>query len=583
MSRFVSGQAPTHASWKALSALRAEWAELRALIDIGEPLSKAQQNRLLELEQGEQVGDYVRLQQAFVEDLLLRPSGTFEASGQVAELSEGFVDDVLRRVEAVTPRLRVVTEAPGESRVSSTQPTANRLQDWRYSRSSWKVVGVIGGMACAAGAFLYLRTDAEVPGTTEAVPLVPLLTYSSGATQIAPRFAPGSEIVTGDGHACVEPAPGVDVCLGPNGRARYEGLREGKQVFQLQSGSLGVLLDGRARDSQVSVVIGDTVASAADTAFVASAEPGERGPDAQPQARISVLRGAVRLTHASGAHQSKIQVVSQSQSAQVTGTQDLVVFQTTPSEQVAAWRLLEPTNLWRRTTAADVERTATLKVEASLPIGVRVDGVELGRSPVSVVLGSGLHRVTAHELSAGETLRFQSVQVHEVQLEPGAEQVVRFDLTPIAPPAAGPLPHAPSSVAARGTVQVPDQRAPQTPYELLSDARRESATGQWGAAATTYRQLRQNFPGSAEAHTVLVALGDIERLRRGNPTAALSAYQAYLQSGGPLAQEARSGKVHALRMLGRKAAETSAIHDYLRSHPGAVEAAAFRKRLDELQ
>jgi outer membrane protein assembly factor BamD (BamD/ComL family) len=65
------------------------------------------------------------------------------------------------------------------------------------------------------------------------------------------------------------------------------------------------------------------------------------------------------------------------------------------------------------------------------------------------------------------------------------------------------------------------------------------SSGQWTQAAVTYRQLRRSHPGSAQAKTVLVALGQLQLDRPGQPAAAKQSFSAYLSAGGgALSQEA---------------------------------------------
>ncbi len=113
-------------------------------------------------------------------------------------------------------------------------------------------------------------------------------------------------------------------------------------------------------------------------------------------------------------------------------------------------------------------------------------------------------------------------------------------------------------------------------WELLKDKR-------WAEAASAYQAIERAHPGSAEAHVVLVRLGDLQLNHLAQPQAALVAYQRYLgEGGGPLEAEARYGKVLALQKLGRAGEERAAIEEFLRAHPSSLKAASLTQRLSEL-
>jgi hypothetical protein len=97
-----------------------------------------------------------------------------------------------------------------------------------------------------------------------------------------------------------------------------------------------------------------------------------------------------------------------------------------------------------------------------------------------------------------------------------------------------------------------------------------------------YQKLRQTHPAIPESHTVLVALGQLQLDRLGQPAQAIASFNQYLGSGGGLAQEARFGKIRALRVLGDRAAERAAIREYLQHYPRGVDATSLKRRLAQL-
>jgi outer membrane protein assembly factor BamD (BamD/ComL family) len=100
-------------------------------------------------------------------------------------------------------------------------------------------------------------------------------------------------------------------------------------------------------------------------------------------------------------------------------------------------------------------------------------------------------------------------------------------------------------------------------------------------ARSIYGRLIAQHPGSAEALAALVSLGELQLSQFGDAKAALKSFDAYVRAGGSLAQEARYGRIRALRKLGRHAEEQAAIDRFLADYPHSVQAATLRARLSE--
>ncbi|MBK8261282.1 MAG: tetratricopeptide repeat protein [Nannocystis sp.] len=115
-----------------------------------------------------------------------------------------------------------------------------------------------------------------------------------------------------------------------------------------------------------------------------------------------------------------------------------------------------------------------------------------------------------------------------------------------------------------------------TLVELREAARVARTAGRWQAAADAYGELLERFPGSPEAHNARVQLGDLLRVRLGDPARALGHYQAYVARGGPLDAEARFGAILCLRRLGEEAAASHATEEFLARYPNHLEAAELR-------
>ncbi|XXX75575.1 tetratricopeptide repeat protein [Sorangium sp. So ce134] len=120
------------------------------------------------------------------------------------------------------------------------------------------------------------------------------------------------------------------------------------------------------------------------------------------------------------------------------------------------------------------------------------------------------------------------------------------------------------------------------PEALLLRAQARLGEGKTAEASAAYRALLAQHPSSPEARAALVSLGQIA-LHQGKPAEALGHFERYLAGpGGPLAAEARVGRVQSLRRLGRAADERAAIADFLSRHGESVHAPRLRARLSEL-
>ncbi|HLV20268.1 MAG TPA: FecR domain-containing protein [Polyangiaceae bacterium] len=151
-----------------------------------------------------------------------------------------------------------------------------------------------------------------------------------------------------------------------------------------------------------------------------------------------------------------------------------------------------------------------------------------------------------------------------------------------------PAPAAPEATPERpDPVEVSDDiERPRTPRPsasvLLQRARALRAEGRYAEAAATYRQLQAGHAGSGAAQVALLSLGELQLSQLGDPQGALRSFQAYLDARGTLVQEARYGKIRALRSLGRAAEERREIEQFLARHPKSVQAPGLRARLEQL-
>ncbi|HWB80459.1 MAG TPA: tetratricopeptide repeat protein [Nannocystaceae bacterium] len=170
-----------------------------------------------------------------------------------------------------------------------------------------------------------------------------------------------------------------------------------------------------------------------------------------------------------------------------------------------------------------------------------------------------------------------------------SEQLVARSSPPREPRNASAPASAPASASASAPASAPapapasapveprrDDRKPKPPpsepaSKMLADARALANSGDLSRAAAAYDALRRAHPDSADAHAANVSLGQLQ-LRRGRAKEALSAFERYLKRGGALAEEARWGRVQALKRLARASALDRAIDDLLAHHPHTVYA-----------
>jgi tetratricopeptide (TPR) repeat protein len=130
---------------------------------------------------------------------------------------------------------------------------------------------------------------------------------------------------------------------------------------------------------------------------------------------------------------------------------------------------------------------------------------------------------------------------------------------------------------------VPAAKTVDQTADLLREANRLRARGQWAEAAATYRKVIDLGPDSAEAYPADVALGNLE-LQQNRPLPALARYEHALAKhpGGALSEEARWGKARALRAAGRTAEERAALEDFRKRHPDSPLVSVAMQRLAEI-
>ncbi|NVB39660.1 tetratricopeptide repeat protein [Pseudenhygromyxa sp. WMMC2535] len=158
--------------------------------------------------------------------------------------------------------------------------------------------------------------------------------------------------------------------------------------------------------------------------------------------------------------------------------------------------------------------------------------------------------------------------------------------TPVADPAADPAVDAAavedsgagSERAPKQAKPSPGQAAAPTPSadELLARARSQRAAKDFEAAAASYEALVRAYPSAPKARAALVSLAQLYLGPLDDPGRALRHFDRYLERGGALAEEARHGKIRALRALGRDAKAEAEAEAFLRDYPNSAYADALR-------
>ncbi len=462
-----------------------------------------------------------------------------------------------------------------QNQASQNQPkhqgTESSARGRRRMRSA--LVGVVAA-AVLALAFVRLEgtNDAASPPqkmVTQGARSVETveLTFTSGEVLVDGKrevvgpdaLGPESVIEVREGGACFSIEKATDVCLAAHSKLRLDALRAGKREVTLLAGRAVAALLPRAPERAFSIVSEGTRATAIGTMYAV-----ERLSSAKTQ--VTVLEGIVEVQ---GSSQAKR--IAKDQNVLVSGGEVAAPSPTTRSELAKHEATVAPRALWQ------AKSVGVLHV-ASEPEGAQVflSGVAVGSAPVSILLGIGVHEISL------ESEGYESAK-SAPRLTPGEVQrmVVPLKRTP-APELAQKDAHVGAMNPGSPVTGNPVNDQPATILARLSRAREAMKAGKWQEAASIYESLRHAYPGSAESHTVLVTLGQLQLDRLKQPSQALRSFRAYLSVGGPLSQEAQFGKIRALRQLGQGAEEREAISEYLSKFSGSADATNLRVRLSEL-
>lgn len=467
----------------------------------------------------------------------------------------------------------------------------------------WLVASAVGVALLAIG--LLNRGDSTAPtaearaesSKLNARPLTRAeLVYASGQVNIEGKHATagrvllveGTRIETGDGVACVLVDSDINLCLAAHSDMRLVSLYTPARRVELGAGILAIRLSTQPEGQSLTIAAGDVTSTAVGTAFSVERQPG------QPVV-TTVLNGKVRVAH--GSEERFLNAHERAHSAQ----NQVQVSSLSRNEEAGSWALLGPTMLWHDPVSATLELTGE-------PVGAEafLDGQSIGRAPLSSLVPVGGHRLVVRNQDStllDEELHWNAGESHTLvyRAETLAEVVTARALQRARgehgerDPSVGKRRGSARKVRAELNAKVVEPVAVleepvalendgrPTPADLLRTARRQVRDGSLKAAVGTYESLRETYPDSEEAHTVLISLAQLELSAMRNPTRSLQLLDTYLSRGGTLSEEARLTRIHALRALHRSQEEAAAISEFLGKHPRSFEDSTLRARLADLR
>ncbi len=571
------------------------WQALADLIAVGDPLASED-------------ADFVRAYEETHPECAAESRTWDELLGQLAG-PQGNThepgDDAL--VAAIVADFRGHDKASAEvtdasSKPASTEPAFLHLR----RRLKWPLVAA-GGLAVAASLALFIPTQGpsgqgrapeqaldqaldQSPKQALAEPAKPAPATSLGASQtgvdklaithndalIALGTARGLTVegrpmrvgervakdltMTVEAETClVLYAPFASVCLSPGSTATFRQSAT-ERSFELERGALVATLDSLPPGQAFIVRAEGAEARAIGTVFLVQVAAEQRQGE---RMEVGVFEGKVKIQ---GPGSDDAQALGALEYANLGHPEKITAL----PQELEAWASArsETADLWRH-----LERPSQLQL-GSHSSSLRIDGHRLGQLPsgdVELLIAAGEHTLEI----ADE--RSTSRRVRSFVGDPGVPTTIGADDLRVRTKATKS-----SLRPSRAETPVPAQPPGPTIHELrqrASDARAEHA---WRGAIEAYEELLKLYPATPEAHNVRVQLGELLR-RQGQPGRALDHFNAYLIRGGPLAAEARFGKVLALQQLGRSSDEAAAIADFIRLHPHHIEADKLRQRARELK
>jgi hypothetical protein len=521
------------------------------------------------------------------EELLFckRYAAEHPACGRELELFEELADlDVAPNAESRALVDATLARLAAEAASAEQNELSEIKRGGRWPRFVW-MSGAAALAATAAAVLLMPHKPAVEPvaALQDPAPRVELV-YAAGDVRVGGKpvsggsmlLAEGSVLEVGRGSACVAMDPEINVCAGEQSRLRLSRTHSAWRKIDLESGEVAVQLAPQPEGWRLSVVADGVWSTAVGTAFSVQRDDAEG-------VRTTVLNGKVRVGSDGGSEQ----LVAAHQRAQVRGGRSQLDA-ISRSDESPEWALLRPSKLWSNPVSATLE-VRGLPASAAIALDDQVIGV----APLSSVVPAGTHKL-------GVLIDGHVVATREFMSEVGQLTSLVFEGEILGVPAATEINAQPEVVQATVRPTIARQHVAKKPEpepepvaqaavvpaagEMLAQARRLMRAERFGEAAVQYQALRQTYPDSAEARTVLVSLAEVQLDRLGQPQQALDGLERYLSGGsGSLIEEARRVRIRALQALGNQSRERTAIEEFLRAHPKSFQAAALQHRLVELK
>lgn len=361
--------------------------------------------------------------------------------------------------------------------------------------------------------------------------------YSEGSRVTAGMtLSPQSTIEVGDrGRVCLDYAPGIVACAGPNSVLQPHGADDSsleprreqtaaiQRELRLEQGTVVCELDPRLAGGGFSVSTPRGRVTARGTVFAVEL-PGPSDPAGLPGASqraalaVRLHRGSVAVRSVQGKQRALVAP------AALTVTDDFHPVEASGIEWEEDLELLQG----NQEQPAPSERKPRAKSEGpkSASRGERDAPRQAGR--------------------AAKEPRARAQAAHRSK-QPGVK-----------------LQQAPQALAPADAARAGLERAATL-----------RAAGRFSDAAAAYATVVSKHRGSAAARAALLSLAELQLSHLRQPARALRSFEAYLAQGGPLAQEAQYGRIRALRQLGRTEAAHAATGRFLRDYPGSAQAEAL--------
>lgn len=356
-----------------------------------------------------------------------------------------------------------------------------------------------------------------------------------GAGPIEPgsSLGPGGRLTTtGTGETCLRwTAPFALVCIEGGAAIELLAAEPGTRRLRLDRGRLVAVLDPLAPGQRFEVTTGAGSVAAVGTVFVIEAS--------EASVVASVFEGVVELREG-----ERVRRLLADQAMTLGSPASAEPGPLDPARRERAEQVSARAELWRE----GVERMG--RVALTSHDALALDGHPLGEGELALLLTSGEH-----------ALALAGLDTRTLVVEAGGEQQL--------------------GVVERRPATKPPADAPPSAAELARLAQQNRMARNYAETARLYRELLDRYPDSPETTNVGVRLGDLLR-ERGDHAGALEAYDRYLERGGQLAPDARSGRIKALRALGRASDEAAAIREFVREHADDFRVDELRTRLAEL-